>query len=105
MPLRYTYLALAILGFVVPYAEFLPFIWNHGLDYELFLNNLFETRISAMFAWDLFISALVLIIFVLTDGRQLGMRQLWAPLLGTLLVGVSFGFPLYLYMRQLQLKE
>jgi hypothetical protein len=29
------------------------------------------------------------------------MRRLWLPLAGTCLVGVSFGLPLFLYLRQI----
>jgi hypothetical protein len=33
------------------------------------------------------------------------MSALWAPILSTLLVGVSLGFPLFLYMRELALES
>jgi hypothetical protein len=32
------------------------------------------------------------------------MRHLWLPLVATLAVGVSLGFPLFLYMRQRKLE-
>ena len=100
MPFRYTYLALAVIGFIFPYAEFVPFLWAHGPDWQLFSADLFASRASRFFAWDVFVSALALFLFIYSDGRQLGMRHLWVPIAGTLLVGVSFGLPLFLYMRQ-----
>ncbi len=43
--------------------------------------------------------------FVLAEGRRLNMKQLWAPVVGTLLVGVSIGLPLFLLMREPYLKQ
>jgi Protein of unknown function DUF2834 len=37
---------------------------------------------------------------VLVDGQRAGMRGLWAPIAANLAVGVSLGFPLFLYMRE-----
>jgi Terpene cyclase DEP1 len=47
----------------------------------------------------------VLISFIQTEGKRLAMRLLWLPILGALFVGVSLGFPLFLYQRQLQLER
>jgi Protein of unknown function DUF2834 len=69
------------------------------------LRDLFANRISAFFAMDVVVSAVVLISFIQTEGKRLQMRLLWLPTLGTLLVGVSFGLPLFLYLRQLQMKR
>jgi hypothetical protein len=46
------------------------------------------------------VSSAVLWVFVLTEGRRTGTRHLWAPLLGNLVVGVSLGLPLFLYLRE-----
>ena len=35
-----------------------------------------------------------------SEGKRLGMRLLWLPILGLCAVGVSFGFPLFLYLRE-----
>jgi hypothetical protein len=69
------------------------------------LRDLFANRISAFFAMDVVVSAVVLISFIQTEGKRLQTRLLWLPTLGTLLVGVSFGLPLFLYLRQLQMKR
>ena len=103
MKRRHRYLALAILGILLPYWQFVPWLFEHGLDLSLFFRELFANRIGAFFAMDVLVSAIVLIIFVQVEGRRLGIRGLWIPLVGTLLVGVSFGLPLFLYLRQIQL--
>jgi hypothetical protein len=103
MKLRYFYLALYVLGCVLPYSQFAPWVLKHGLNLALLFRELFANRVSAFFALDVILSAIVLIIFVLVEGRRLGMRNLWVPIAGTLLVCVSFGLPLFLYLREGQL--
>jgi Terpene cyclase DEP1 len=106
MKLRYLYLIFAVLGLILPYSQFIPWIAeHHALNISIFLSDLFANRISAFFAMDVVVSAVVLISFIQTEGKRLQMRLLWLPTLGTLLVGVSFGLPLFLYLRQLQMKR
>ncbi|MEY2555480.1 MAG: hypothetical protein QOF93_624 [Verrucomicrobiota bacterium] len=103
MKLRYLYLFFALLGLILPYSQLVPWlIEHHGLNMSLFIRDLFANRISAFFALDIIVSAIVLISFIQTEGRRLGMRLLWLPIVGVLLVGASLGLPLFLYLRQLQ---
>ena len=97
------YLLLCIAGTVLPYTEFVPFLREHGLDLPVFLEQLFATRISGFFAWDGIVSSLVLWTFVLVEGRRIGVRHLWAPIVANLAVGVSLGLPLFLYLRERRL--
>src|SRR5688572_23276473 len=103
MRLRHAYLLLSFAGIVLPYWAFIPWFMEHGLDLPLFFQELFSTRIGAFFGLDVMVSALVLFLFVFVEGRRLTIARLWLPLLGTLLVGVSLGFPLFLYLRQRKL--
>jgi len=104
MKLRYLYLLFAALGLILPYSQFISWIAEYrALTMSIFLRDLFANRISAFFAMDVVVSAIVLISFIQTEGKRLSMRLLWLPTLGTLLVGVSFGLPLFLYLRQLRL--
>jgi hypothetical protein len=98
--LRQIYLALCVPGTVLPYTQFLPFLREHGLNLPLFFDELFSTRIGAFFGWDVIVSAVVLWVFVLVEGRRAGVKHLWAPIAASLLVGVSLGLPLFLYQRQ-----
>ncbi len=104
MKLRHSYLAFAVIGLVLPYSQFVPWIMeHHALNMPLFIRDLFANRISTFFAMDVIVSAVVLISFIQSEGKRLGMRALWLPIVGVLLVGVSLGLPLFLYQRQLQL--
>jgi hypothetical protein len=104
MKLRHIYLGLCVLGVVLPYWQFIPWLTTNGLSLSLFISELFSTRIGAFFGLDVVVSALVLFVFVAVEGRQLGIRTLWLPVLATLAVGVSLGLPLFLYLRQLRLE-
>jgi hypothetical protein len=104
MTLRHIYLGLCVLGAVLPYWQFVPWLASHGFDLSLFVSELLSTRIGAFFGMDVIVSAFVLFVFVVVEGRRLAIRTLWLPVVATLAVGVSLGFPLFLYMRQLKLE-
>src|SRR5205823_13920718 len=102
---RYVYIILFVVDVFLPYWQFMPWFLDHGLDIALFDQELFANRIVAFFGPDVLVSALMLWIFVFAEGGRLGMRRLWIPVIRTLLVGVSLGLPLFLYMRQIHLDK
>jgi predicted exporter len=89
-------------GTLLPYAAFLPFLPAHGLDAHAFVTQLFATPVSTFFGLDVIVSAVVLWTFVYADATRRGMRRLWAPVVVSLLVGLSLGLPLFLYMREIR---
>jgi hypothetical protein len=105
MRLRHVYLVLCVVGILLPCSQFVPWLVEHGLDLSFFFHELFANRIGGFFGLDVIVSSLVLWIFVFAEGRRLGMRRLWLPIIAGLIVGVSLGFPLFLYMRQVHLDK
>lgn len=105
MRLRHAYLLLCLAGIVLPYWFLVPWVGEHGLDLTLLCQELFATRIGAFFGLDVLVSAIVLFIFVFAEGRRVALPNPWMPVLATLLVGVSLGLPLFLYMRQRKLDD
>lgn len=103
--LKTAYFILCVLGTVLPLSQFVPFLLENGLDLRLFLEQLFANRISAFFAMDMFVSAVILLVFVFQEGSRLKMKNLWIYVASTLLVGVSLGLPLFLLIRQRELEE
>jgi hypothetical protein len=98
------YVAACIAGIALPYSQLLPWLSEHGLAPLLLLQEITRSRISA-FAWfDVLVSAVVLLRFAGHEGRKLGMKNLWLPVLATLVVGVSLGLPLFLLLRERQLE-
>jgi len=100
---KFVYAALCVVGAIVPYAVFLPFVREHGLDIRLILGELFANRVSASFAADVFLSSAAFWAFVAIEGRRAAVRRLWIPVAANILVGLSLGLPLFLYMRERRL--
>lgn len=101
MTRKTAYLIFCVLGIVLPYSQFVPWvIAQHGVPLGLFLRELFANSIGGFFGMDVLVSAVVLIFFLRREGKRLGVRLLWLPIVGTLTVGVSLGFPLFLYLRE-----
>jgi hypothetical protein len=103
MKARHFYLVCCVLGLALPYSQFVPWLLEHGLNLGLFFRELFANRVSGFFAIDVIVSGIVLIWFIQSEGKRLQVRLLWLPTVGTLIVGVSFGFPLFLFLRQVSL--
>ncbi|MDE0076693.1 MAG: DUF2834 domain-containing protein [Caldilineaceae bacterium] len=95
---KYVYLFLCIVGTVLPYSQFILWIAKNGLDVSLLLEEITTSRMAA-FGWlDVVVSAVVLFVIVFTDGVEKRVARLWLPVVGTLVVGVSLGLPLFLYL-------
>ena len=94
------YLFLCVLGILLPYSQFIPWVMENGLDLGLIFRQLFANRIGGFFGLDVLVSSVILIRFVHTEGQRLGVRRLWLPILGLLTVGVSCALPLFLYLRE-----
>lgn len=102
--MKYFYGILCVLGALLPYGIFVPWIIENGVNVSLLISEATSTRIGA-FAWaDVIVSAVVLIGFILVEGSRMRMRKLWLPILGTCAIGVSFGLPLFLLQRELHLE-
>ena len=105
MKIRHLYLLLFVIGAILPYTQYVPFILTRGWNVQIFFQQLLANQISIGFTLDLVIAAIVFIIFIFVEGARLKMRFLWLPLLVTLIIGLSSGFPLFLYMRQVHLER
>ncbi|MBB2200641.1 DUF2834 domain-containing protein [Gluconacetobacter tumulisoli] len=108
MPVRHLYLGLCVLGVVVPYAFFVPWLLDHGSGGGMgggrFLRDLAANRISLFCAADVVVSAIVLFRFAGVERRAGRLARVWPVYAATLLVGVSFGLPLMLYLRQVRME-
>ena len=64
------YLGLCLIGTVLPYSQFVPFLREHGFDARVFLDQLFATHIGGFFGWDVLISSIALWVMVAVEGRR-----------------------------------
>ena len=98
--MKLLYALLALLGTVVPLSQLVPWLIEHGLDFTLLFEQAFGPDIAA-FAWiDVIGSAVTLLLFIFWEGRRLNFHKLWLPVPVTCSVGVSFGLPLFVLMRE-----
>jgi len=94
------YLFISVVGFVLPYSQLIPFLMEHGLNFSLLLQQLFANRISSFFGLDVIVSAVVTLILVINEKKRLG-KYWYLPIIGTCTVGVSFGLPFYLFLKEI----
>jgi hypothetical protein len=93
------YLVLCAAGIVIPYTQLLPWLFEHGLNLPLLIEQLFSNRISAFFGLDVLVSAVAVFAFTGFERGRLGSRW-WLPVAAVMLFGVSAGLPLLLYLRE-----
>jgi hypothetical protein len=94
------YLSLAIVGAVLPYSFFIPFLVENGLDIPLLLSMLFANRISSFFATDFLLSCLIFWIFLYQETKKYRIKQWWVCMIATITIGLSCALPLFLYFRE-----
>jgi len=90
------YLFLAVMGCVVPAFAFVPWVAAHGLDVQRLVAEMFASRVAAFFSLDVLVSAVV-VVTLCVDGRRRGVPHTVYAIVGTCVVGVSLGLPLYLF--------
>jgi hypothetical protein len=98
MRLRHLYLVLCLIGFAIPYAEFVTWIAANGIDFAALVDAMLVNGIARFFVWDVVISAIV--VMVATIAWRDRLPAVWPPIAATLLVGVSLGLPLLLYLAE-----
>ncbi len=98
--MRRLYLILAFIGLVAPYAFFISFLAQYGLNAGELWQQLTHNNIS-LFAWaDVIVTAIVFLIWSRHEAHRLNLRMWPLTALVTLLVGPSCALPLFLFFRQ-----
>ena len=98
------YITLAAIGLLIPYYFLFRFFRENSFDIPLLIQQLFANNISTFFAIDLVISILVFWVYMFVEANKLRMENSWIYLLASLLVGLSFALPLFLYFRERKLE-
>ena len=79
---------------------------NGGFNVVAMLRRDRRVRACLCLAWaDGLVAAVVLVYFILREGRRLSIFGVWMPIAGTCVVGVSLGLPLFLLMREKKLRR
>lgn len=69
------------------------------------VDQLVGNGVSTFMLIDLLAVAFVALVFMVAEGRRLGMRFLWVYVLLTFLVAISVSLPLFLIVRQVHLAK
>ena len=70
------YLSLAIVGTILPYYFLVSFVIQYGWDIHRIWDQLFLSEFGAFIVMDVFISSIVLWVFIFAEGRRLGYEKL-----------------------------
>jgi hypothetical protein len=97
-------LALTVVGFVVPNVLLGIFIAEEGLDLGGYFSLWTDSTPSTQLMLDLVIAALAFFVWAAHEGPRARIRRWWVSFPATLLVGLCFGLPLFLLMRERALK-
>ncbi|GLQ16464.1 DUF2834 domain-containing protein [Maritalea porphyrae] len=96
------YILLALLGLVLPWAQYMPFVQTHGVNLPLFISQVFANGPATGFALDVLWATLVFWIWSYFDARQNNVPHWWAALLAGACLGLSVALPLYLAIKTSQ---
>ena len=86
---KIVYISLCVLGTIIPFAFFAPFLAENGLDLQLFAKEMFATQGASFFSADVLVSSLALWAFVFFEVRKRPIKNWWLVILANLVVGVS----------------
>lgn len=105
IPMKNWYLALAVVGFVLPnYFVLLESIETGNIllyaDPIHTFSSMFANRIASIFAIDLLFAVVVFFVWSHYEARAAGVKKVWRVWLATMLLGLAGGFPLFLWMRE-----
>ncbi len=98
-PIRLVYLALATWGAIHPMYWFVRYMRETGTGLSGLIDAWYVNASTTGLTWDLTIAAIALTVWVLAETIS---RKAWINLIAipaTFGIGVSFGLPLYLFLR------
>lgn len=105
---HYFYLLLAILGGGLTfYFVVLGIIEHKGkFDSIEFISSIWiDNYYAKSITFDFWTGTIAGTFFILIEGFRLKMKRIWLYLLLTVCIAYAFGFPLFLFMRELHLRK
>lgn len=101
--MRRLYLALTVVGAVVPYLLFGPLILE-GAGIGVWMDQLLTDPAPRGLTGDLAVAALVFLIWSRVESRRLEMDRWWLYPVVMVTVGLSCAFPLFLWRRETRME-
>jgi Terpene cyclase DEP1 len=98
-----TYLLIALLAIPATWINNIAFMQQPNNSFMDFVNAAYANAAAASLSNDLLFIATAASMFMVIEGRRIGVRYLWLYLLFSPLIAISVTFPLFLLARHLQL--
>jgi len=80
MSKKSVYFVLAILGLVLPYSMFIPWLLEHRLNVQLFFQEFFANGVASTTALDFIMVSVGVIFFIIFENKKLGMKKIYIPI-------------------------
>ena len=97
--LRLIYLAMAIIGTIVPMMYFVPWMQQNGADLSALISAWKATPTTTGLYYDMLIAAISLNLWIVVETYIRKDYWVLICLPATYLIGVSCGLPLFLFLR------
>ena len=94
------YLALSIIGAIVPYLFFFQFIQAEGLNIPAFISALFVNGAAGGFSADLLLSSFIFWLFMFQQAKESSGPNPYLFIVLNLIIGLSCALPAYLFARE-----
>jgi len=97
---RYLFLLLSVAGIILPMSQFIP----ASISGEFTIGGMFAAMTSSRtitgVTFDFLVVVLTALAFGIIESIRLKIKWAWVCLVGTFLIGASFGFPFFLFLRE-----
>jgi ABC-type Fe3+ transport system permease subunit len=102
----YLYSFLCVLGFVIPNYIIIQTVIKYGTyDFSRLFSDINYSLYTSLIGADLAIAATTFLVFYIVETRKTKIKKAWLSLLGCVFVGLSFGFPLFLLIREVNISK
>jgi Terpene cyclase DEP1 len=98
-------LILTVVGFVVPNVCLIIFFTEDGSGIGHYFSLWTASTPSTQLLLDLTIAALAFFVWAAVEGPRAKIKRWWICIPATFLVGLCFGLPLFLWMRERTLSQ
>lgn len=98
--MKQLYLLLAIIGAITPYFFYIQFIQVEGLNFSLFITQLFDNKAASGFSADVLIATVVFWLFIFQRARATAGPKPHLFFILSCTVGLSCALPAYLYANE-----